>query len=324
MVNDSIIIQLLILVISLLGLVKGADMFSDFSERVALRFKIPPFIIAVTIVAFGTSLPELFSSSVAVYEGVPEIALGNILGSNITNIFLVLGLATFFIRKKYIEIGYDLIHVDLPFFVGSAFLSVIMLLDGSISFVESLILLAGLLLYIMYSISIRKEHHGDGVLKELKQEHEDIKITVRSVLSGIFGLGLLILGAEFFVKTIVTIASDQNIDLGFLAVTLVPLSSNLPEISVTITNAIKGRAELVVGNILGSNIFNIFGVMGISSLFGKVTAPQELLYILLPVVALSTILYFFITQEKQITKWEGGLMLLSYVVYLNLVFQMLG
>lgn len=314
------IILVITLLVSVFALIKGADLFSDFAETIALYFKIPPFIIGMTIIAFGTSLPELFSASTAVLSGVSELAVGDIIGSNITNIFLVLGVATVIMKKKILTVSYDLIHVDLPFLVGSAFMAIMVLMDSKVTIFESIILLLGLILYLIYSITIRKDIVGKKMLEVLREEHPKKKMRFKNIVFGIIGLTGLLFGSKYFVKSIIELTAHLEVSLELVAVTLVPLSSNLPELSVTIRNSIKGKSEMVVGNILGSNIINIFGVLGISGLLGAVSVSMNFVIFVLPVLALATILYFFITQEKQITRWEGGLLLLSYFIYLNLMF----
>jgi cation:H+ antiporter len=318
----ELIINLVMLALSLFTLLKGADFFSDFSEKLAIRFKVPYFIVGVTVIAFGTSLPELFSSIMSIRQEVPQLAIGDILGSNITNIFLVLGLATIFMKSKTVEITYDLLHVDLPYIVGAAIIVIIILFDQKVSLIESLILIIGLILYIAYSINVRKNIKEKEVKEIIREEHPEKKFSILDGITGIIGLLSLTIGAKYFVDSIINLTSQLNIPIEVLALTFVPISSNLPELVLTIRNAIKGNSELVVGNILGSNIFNIFGILGISSLFGPVTVSHNLTNIILPVFLLATLLYFFITQEKQITKWEGGILLLSYFAYLHLIYTM--
>ncbi|MDD3648087.1 MAG: calcium/sodium antiporter [Candidatus Dojkabacteria bacterium] len=315
-----IAVEILVVLFSLAALLKGADLFSDFAERLAIKLKVPYFIIGVTIMAFGTSLPELFSAIMSIRQGVPELAVGDILGSNITNIFLVLGVATMFMKSKIVKIGYDLLHVDLPYFVGAAIMVTMILIDQKVTLFESLILILGLCLYIAYSVSVRKSIKDKDIKEAVIEEHSIKQFTILDVFMGILGLFALIFGAKYFVGSIIDLTTRLDISIELVALTLVPLSSNLPELIITIRNANKGNSELVVGNILGSNIFNIFGILGISSLFGSVVISGAFTFLTLLILILATILYFFITQEKQITKWEGGLLLISYLIYLSLIY----
>lgn len=312
-----------VFIVSLIFLVKGSDLFSDFAEKTALKMKISPFIVGVTIVSIGTSLPELFTAISANYQHATEIALGDILGSNITNVFLVLGLATLFMKTPKLKVTHELIHVDLPFFVGSAFMIVLALWDGKFTAIEGIIAVAGAVLYLFYTVSVRRNKKSLEILKELESEHPEEKFKITEVFSGAFGLFLLLLGSKYLIEAIINISSGLNVSTELLALTIVPLGSNLPEIGVTIRNALKGNSEMVVGNILGSNIFNLFGVLGIAGLFGTLTASPDFFYLTLPTLLIATLLYYFITQEKEITRWEGGLLLLSYAMYLQFTISFL-
>ena len=181
------VIWMVVFLVSLVCLLKGADMFSDFAERIAIHFKISPFIIGVTIVSLGTSLPELFSAVSAVLQGAPEIALGDVIGSNITNIFLVLGVATIFMKASKLKVTHELIHVDLPFFVGSAFLMVLALWDGELTRGESIIALCGAVIYILYTVKIRKGIVKKEIKEEIKREHPEMKFTPYSLVKGLIG-----------------------------------------------------------------------------------------------------------------------------------------
>ena len=322
--SPYLIFWILLFLISLLCLVKGADLFSDFAERLAIHFKIPPFIIGVTIVSFGTSLPELFYAVSAVLQGAPEIALGDVIGSNITNIFLVLGLATVVMKTQIMKVTHELIHVDLPFFVGSAFLIVLALWDGEFTRGEAIIALCGAIIYILYTVKTRKKMVEKEITEEIRREHPKAKFTSIALIKGLVGLPLLFVGARFLIESITNISIGLDIGVELIAITLVPLGSNLPEIGVTVRNAIRGKSEIVIGNILGSNIFNLFGVLAVAGLFGTLTASAEFFALMLPVLVLATLLYYFITQEKQITRWEGGLLLLFYIIYVNLAVNTLG
>jgi len=308
---------------SLAGLIKGSDLFSDFAEKLAYSFKIPPFIIGVTIVSIGTSLPELFSAINANLQGATEIALGDILGSNITNVFLVLGVSTLFMKASKIKVTHELIHVDLPFFVGSVFMVVLALWDGKFTPIEGLICICGAILYIFYTISSRKNLDSKEILEEIKAEHKVKKLSIIDIIKGATGLGVLLFSANYFIASIINLAHGLSVSTELIAITLVPFGSNLPELGFTIRNAIRGKSEIVVGNILGSNIFNLFGVLGIAGLFGNLSASIEFFNLSLPALVFATLLYFFITQEREITRWEGGLLILSYVMYINLALNFL-
>lgn len=310
-----------ILVVSLAVLVKASDYFTDAAETVGVFMRLPPFIIGVTIVAIGTSLPELVSSLVSVFKGAPEIVVGNVVGSNIANIFLILGLAA--IIGRGLKIDFELIHVDLPLLAASAFLLGITLWDGMFTFAEGLVCLAGLAIYLVYTVRSERAHKDKEIKAETKS---DIKNRRRRpkwttwfvlVLSTFF----IYLGAEYTVESVIRLSALVGIGTELIAVSAVAFGTSLPELVVSVQAARKGKPEIAVGNILGSNIFNSFAVMGIPALFMDLPVPKSILSFSLPMMIIATLMYFFITQDRHISKWEGWMLLLFYVVFIGKLFS---
>lgn len=305
----------LVLFVSLAALIKSSDWLSDGAERIGLALGIPTFIVGVTIVSLGTSMPEIISSIIAVTQNSSEIAVANVLGSNITNIFLILGISAIISRK--LEISYDLLHVDLPLFVGSAFYMGLTLIDQEFTLFEGLIGILGALLYILYSISIRSDKKAPEIKASLKEEHKkhelNIKLFAKITLSSI----IIFFAANYTIESVIQISENLNIEKELIAMLSVSLGTSIPELSVALNAARKGKSELVVGSILGSSIFNSFGVIGIASLFGSIVISTTILTFALPVMLAATILYFFITQEKQITQWEGAMLILFYAIFVE-------
>ncbi len=293
-----------VFVLSLALLVKSSDYFTASAEKLGLRLGLPHFIVGVTVVAVGTSLPELASSLAAVTMGSPEIVAGNVLGSNITNIFLIIGLAG--IAGKKISISYDLLKVDLPLLIASAFLLAILAYDGAFTFADAVISLAGLAVYFGYVVSASR----DGERKAGSFTLKDAVVLAVSALA-------LYLSAEYTVRSVVEISGFIGVGADVVAATAVALGTSLPELSVSLVAARKGRAEMAIGNVLGSNIFNSFGVTGASALIGTVPFSQAMTSFALPFMLVATLLYFFMTQDRQLTRWEGGMLLIFYAYYLG-------
>ncbi|MFC1741621.1 calcium/sodium antiporter [Nanoarchaeota archaeon] len=315
----ELLIWLGVLILSIAVLVKASDYFTDSAEEIGFYFKLPAFIVGVTIVAIGTSLPELAASLAAVFKGSTEIVIGNVVGSNITNIFLVLGISA--IVAKNLKITYELIHVDLPLLIASAFLLTITVWDGNFTWPEALLCLAGLFIYIMYTIRSGRKHEDKEIKKEmkadLKKKHKlGWKIWAVLIVSGAF----IYLGAEFTIQSVLKLSTMFNIGTEIIAASAVALGTSLPELAVSFTAAKKGKPEIAVGNILGSNIFNTFAVMGIPALFATLTVPKSILTFSLPVMLFATFMYFFITQDRQITKWEGWTLILFYIAFIGKLF----
>lgn len=312
-----------VFVVALAVLIKASDYFTESSEMIGLHFGIPAFIVGVTIVAFGTSLPELVSSLIAVFQNSSEIVTGNVVGSNIANILLVLAIAAI-IGKKF-TINHNIEHVDLPLLGGSAMMLYLMCLDGVFSFGEGILMLLAITVYIFYAISYSKEDKLDNKKNKKKEEvHEKLSFKVWSVL--ILSAFFVFLGAKFTIDAVIEISSILNIGKDIIAVIAVALGTSLPELMVTISAARKGNAEMAVGNVLGSNIFNSFVVMGIPALFApfiigsNLIVTEQILSLGLPVMLVATLLYVFTTRDRTITQWEGWIMLLVYGFFVGSTF----
>jgi len=310
-------VWIIIFIASLFILIKASDYFTTTAEQIGMYFRIPPFVIGVTIVALGTSLPELGSSIYAVVSGSSEIVIGNVIGSNITNIFLILGIAA--IIGKKLKIAFELIHVDLPFLIASAFLLAVFVWDGAFTFGEALVSIAGLFFYIWYTIASETSKTDKEIKKEMKGVKKE-KISKTSIVILIISCIFIYLGARYTVESVISISEILNIGKELIAVSAVALGTSLPELVVTITAARKGKPEIAVGNVLGSNIFNAFAVLGIPGLFSTLIIPKSILTFSLPMMIIASLLYFFMTQDKEITLWEGWLLLLFYAVFIGKLF----
>ncbi len=313
----EVFIQSAIFIASLFVLIKASGYFTDAAERIGLAFGMPAFIVGVTIVALGTSLPELVSSVIAVVEGASEIVVGNVVGSNIANIFLVLGIAA--IIGKKLEISYELIHVDLPILIGSTFLMAATIWDGVFNWQEGILCLAGFLVYLLYTVRSESQVEAGKGKKEKIVKKVKLGWKVWGMLFG--SAAFIFLGAKYTIDSIIVLSEIMNIGKEIIAVSAVALGTSLPELMVTISAARRGNAEMAVGNVLGSNIFNSFVVMGIPAIVGTLIIPKEMLTFGLPMMIMATFMYFFTTQDKQITRWEGLILLLFYVFFVGKLFE---
>lgn len=307
-----------IFVLSLAVLIKASDYFTDSAENVGVALGLPPFLIGVTIVAMGTSLPELASSIFSVIDGSTEIVIGNVVGSNITNIFLVLGVTVIVARKK-LKITHELIHVDLPILVASSFLLAFAAWDGVFTFPEAILFLLGLLVYIIYTVVSEREDSKEAkeeINGEIRKRKFDTKDVLTLIVSGTF----IFLGAKYTIDSVTFIASGFNIQKELIALSAIALGTSLPELMVSTAAARKGKAEIAIGNILGSNIFNTFAVMGIPALFKTLVVPDSVISFSLPLMVAATLIYFFMTQDREITKWEGGILIIFYVFFIGKLF----
>ena len=312
----QIVLWTLVFIISLAFLIKASDMFTVSAEKIGLYLGIPPFIIGVTIVSIGTSLPELVSSIFAVVNNSSEVVIGNVIGSNITNIFLVLGITAIVGRK--INIRFELINVDLPLFVGSTFLLILILQDSAITIIEALLLLSTLIIYLLYTVRQDEAHEGEDIVQDLEQElKKELKMDKKAILLMVTSAVIIYFSAEYTIKSIIHLSEIINVGKEIIAITVMALGTSLPELVVSIQAARRGKSEIAVGNVLGSNIFNTCAVTAIPSLIGPLVIPPMILSFGIPVLLVATFLYLFITQDKQITQWEGWLLVIFYIFFVG-------
>ncbi len=300
---------IIVFAVSLAVLIKSSDFFIISAEKIGAFFGLPTFIIGVIIVAVGTSLPELVSSLVAVSEGSSEIVVGNVLGSNIANICLVLGIAAL-VGKNFI-IRYDIMQVDLPFLLGSAILLFFMIWDGAFSLPEAVLLLIALGIYIYYSLRIKNPEVDEEVVRP--KIHYWLLLVASPV--GIF------FGAKYTIQAVIAVSEMIGIGSEIIALSAVALGTSLPEVFVSVSAARRGHPEIAVGNILGSNIFNTFAVMGIPGLFSRLIIPKSVLSFAAPVSLGVTLVFLVVTMDKRVNPWIGSLLLIFYVFFIGRVFS---
>jgi cation:H+ antiporter len=308
-------------IVSLALLVKSSDFFTEAAESLGIYLGFPRFIVGVTIVSIGTSLPELVSSIFAMLDNSSEIILGNVVGSNIANIFLVLGCAAVISR---LSITYDLINVDLPLFVGTVFFLGLTVWDLNFSKGEAILSLIAYGIYLFYAISVAQQENQDQEdrAKESGEDSQPDKISpTKDVIILILSSIGLCLGAKYTIDSVVEISELLQIGVEIIAVTAVALGTSLPELIVTISLAVKENPEMAIGNVLGSNIFNTFVVMGIPGLMGNIIIPETILQQALPLMVVATILFVFATQDKQVAKWEGLLFFIFYIWFIGQLFH---
>ncbi len=303
-----------IFIISLAGLVKGSDWFIGAAEKIGIALGIPSFIIGVTIVAVGTSLPELASSIVAVFSGDSSIVTGNAVGSNIANIALVLGLTA--IIGKRVSFNVNLMEADIPFLICSAFLLWFILAPNStgvsdVSIFEASLLIAGLIIFIGYSFSGNDEDE-----KPIKQKIEPMTY-LTLLASGV----LVYFGATYTIEAIIKISEMFDIKSEAIALSVVALGTSLPEIVVSVTAMRRGKPEIAIGNILGSNIFNTFAVVGIPGIIAQsrgegLIVPEIITDFSMPMMIAMTLLFFFMMISKTVSRWEGLMLLIFYVYFI--------
>lgn len=299
---------ILLFIVALAVLLIASDWFVDSAEKIGLSFGISPFIIGVTIVAFGTSLPELATSIVSVVNGMSEIVVSNVVGSNITNILLVLGLTA--VIGKCINLDFDVMDIDMPLLFGSAFFLYFVLSDLTMSILEAVLFLIALAVFLINSFG------GDR-----SEEDERPKASAKNYLLLVVGGVLVYFGASYTILAIDNISKLAGIDPDVIAITVVALGTSLPEVVVSIMASRKGKHAIAVGNVLGSNIFNTYAVMGISAFFGDLVIPESIIQFSLPFMIAATILFGMICLSRRISRWEGVMLVIFYGYFIFEMYQ---
>ncbi len=298
-------LSILIFVVSIAVLLIASDKFVDSSEKIGLALGMSSFAAGATIVAFGTSLPELATSIVSVYSGTSEVVIGNAVGSNITNILLVLGAAVIF--KKGIKIEHDVMKSDMPMLFGSAFLLYFALQDLKLSIIECILFLV--LLGIFLYISAKS--------KDISEDFEKTKTSPKDWIIIILGAVLIYFSAKYTIESLEDLAAMANIPAHVIAITVVALGTSLPEVMVSLSAAKKGNHGMAVGNVLGSNIFNTYAVMAIPGLLGDLTIPESTVHFSIPFMIAVSILFGMICLSKTISKWEGYMLIIFYIFFIG-------
>ena len=301
----QIILQLALLALGFVMLVKGSDWFVDGAAGIAAKFRIPQIIIGLTIVAMGTSAPEAAVSITAATAGSADITVGNVVGSNIMNVLVILGLASAIIP---IAVGKSTLKIDIPFMIAISAIFLLLGWDGTITRVDGLGLIALFAGYIGYMIweAIHSNEDGDEI--------KDMPIW-KLLLSTVIGMALIIFGADVAVGAATKLAQIFGMSERFIGLTVVALGTSLPELFTSVTAARKGNADIAIGNIVGSNIFNILFVVGLSSMVINVPFAANFRIDMLVAIAACVFVWLAALKSKKLARWAGFTMLLGYVGY---------
>ncbi len=331
-----LIFWLFIFVLSLIVLVKGSDWLLASSEKIGLAAGLSPFVVGVVIVGLGTSFPELMSSIMAVSKGASEIVAANAVGSNIANILLVVGISAIVGRK--LSVSKNLIDLDIPLLAISTILFLGIAWDRVITLSESVMLIATYIIHLLYTIGHKEENENDNkkgisakknISKEArsaKTKKEIIKkpkVVFKDYLLLAIGLIGLIGGAKYLIDSVIKLSEILNIGAGVISLVAVAFGTSLPELLVSIKAALQGKSEMALGNIFGSNIFNILMVIGIPGLFSTLKLDEQTYTLAIPVLLASTFLFVISGISKRIHIWEGAMYFIVYIFFIGKLFNFL-
>ncbi len=301
--------EYLYLLAGLTGLFFGGEALVRGSVGIARRMAIPPLLIGLTVVGFGTSTPELLVSVDAAWRGVPDIALGNVVGSNIANILLIVGLSALVWPIKVMG---GTLRRDTAVMMLAAVVLVPIFASGQMTRLSGLVLFTGLVAYLVWACLKPKPGKADGEDKGRKPPAS----TLVSVLWVIGGLVALMVGARFLVDGAVSIARDYGISEAFIGLTIVAVGTSLPELATSLIAAFRRQSEIAIGNIVGSNIFNILGILGVTALIAPIPVASRFLTFDLPVmIAVSLVLTGLLLTRPVIGRGVGVVILAGYAAY---------
>ncbi len=305
----EIIFWSLVLAAGLALLVKGADLFVDGAGGLAAGLGISQLVIGLTVVAMGTSMPEAAVSISAVIKGNAEITIGNVVGSNILNILIILGLSAVIIP---LSMEKSTIRYELPFLTGVSILLLLQGLDGEISLLDGMIQVVLFVVYLVYLFAQARKNRKENEKEDANKQ--DRKVW-QLILLCILGLVMTVAGSSLAVDAASEIAVKLGMSQRLIGLTIVALGTSLPELVTSVTAAKKGKPDIAIGNIVGSNIFNILFVVGISALIHPVAFAEGFRFDSIVSAAAALMLILFCAKEKKLKRWQGILMLAVYGLY---------
>lgn len=290
----------------------GADLFVNSASHIAKRLGVPSVVIGLTVVAFGTSAPELAVNVLASIRGNSGIALGNIVGSNIFNVSVILGVCALIMPLK---VNMQLLKIDIPIMVATSIILWLITRDGDISRLEGGILILGLVAYTILQILLSMKERAK-IKEEFEAEYKEKGKPFKDAVILVGGLGLLVFGADLFVKGAVDVARLLGLSEAIIGLTIIAAGTSLPEVATSIAATIKGERDIAIGNVVGSNIFNILGALGISSAITALPVEAHMASVDIPVMVLIAALLIPLTfKDKTLGRWGGFIFCSSWIAY---------
>lgn len=310
-------LEIIWIIVGFVLLIKGADFLVDGASNVAKKFHIPEIIIGLTIVSIGTSMPELFVSITSAIEGYPDMAVGNVIGSNLCNLLLILGLSSMI---QAIEFKKETRLIEIPMTLAvTLVLFVICNVGANITRIEGMILVVLFILFIGYTIYMGKKGESFEKKDTLVEVQTEEKISIiKSILWILLGIVGLKIGGDLTVNHSVTIAKTLGISEKVISLTIIAIGTSLPELVTSVTAAFKGNSDIAIGNILGSNIFNILLILGVSAIITPIAYAisynNQILVLIVGTMLLA--LFPFIGAKNKMTRSNGFAYLIIYTIYM--------
>lgn len=303
----NMLLDILLIIIGVALVLKGADFLTEGASALARRMHVPEIVIGLTIVAAGTSAPELFVSVVSALNGTPDLAVGNVVGSNTMNCMLIVGCAA---MVAPMTISRSTVRKDIPFAVMASILLTCIALDNYLGRIDGIILLLGFVVFMAYTLLQVKNGQAEPQT-EVRQLNPWL-----SVLFLVIGLAMLVAGSNVFVDSASSVAAALGISEGVIGLTVVAGGTSLPELATSVVAARKGQSAIAIGNVIGSNVFNILMILGLTAVISPLQI-EGITTIDMAVMLISVILvWLFSFTRFTVERWEGALLVIGYLVYL--------
>lgn len=298
-------------------LIWGADRFVHGASASARNIGVPPLLIGLTIVAFATSAPEILVSIVAALRGEPGLAFGNAIGSNIANIGLVLGLTA---MVRPIELVSATLRREMPALLAVSLLTVSLFLDTHVSFIDGLVMLTGLVIVMIWLARLGMRSSAQDPLREDFEAEIPKDVSMRAAIVWLLiGLGVLLIGANLLVEGAIEVAQILGVSEVIIGITLVAVGTSLPELAVSLVSVLKGEHGLAIGNIVGSNIFNMLAVIGVAAVIAPSSVAPSVLSLHMFVMVAFTLVLFAMTYDydgkSELSRVEGFALFAAYMAY---------
>lgn len=307
MILTTMIFDVLLIIIGVAMVLFGADRLTEGASALARRMNIPEIIIGLTIVAAGTSAPELFVSLVSALKGTPDMAIGNVVGSNTMNAMLIVGCAA---MVAPMTISKSTVRKDIPFSVAASVLLILIAFDSFLGRFDGVVLLAGFAAFMYYTLSQAK--NGEAEQTEVKSMNPWL-----SVMYVILGLALLVVGSNVFVDSASEVAYALGVNEGVVGLTVVAGGTSLPELATSVVAARKGQSAIAIGNVIGSNVFNILLILGLTATISPLQIQGITMVDLCMMLGSVVLVWLFSRTKYTVERWEGAVLVVGYLIYLG-------
>lgn len=337
MCTDSMAINIVLLVLGVIIVLKGADWLTDGAVNIATRFGVSQMVIGLTIVAMGTSMPEFCVSMVSALKGTPDLAVGNVVGSNTLNTLLIVGCSAL---VAPIMVKRSSVKRDIPFAVVASLLMLLFCLDGAIGRVDAAVFFAGFCLFMFVTLKYAKttdEHAAtvatmgaamataaaasasvsEASTSQPSAPEASVASMLKAVVMLVVGLLCLIAGSNMFVDNASFVASSLGVSDAVIGLTIVAGGTSLPELATSMVSAKKGNSDIAIGNVIGSNVFNILMIIGITGLVKPMHIAGITTLDLIMMLASMLLMWFFCRTTYKVKRWEGAVLTIVYLAYLT-------